>query len=234
MRGKRGRKGLVTIASAVCLAALLLPAVIPLAQAAPVAQVGNGNGSPQQWAYGAQIWRNVSYIGTNFVYDGRAHFGWEVILTATNTSTSTTELEADRTVAVSYYAQYCSPNCLTPKAMGNLSLRAWQTQVAFANLTANATVYENGSAASALGLSNGSDSLHAGLSESYQILRGGVSTRAGSLNVAREADAQVSFSPALGLVPWNAVANLSWNSSSAFRAIGQQQDSYNWTQTLGP
>jgi hypothetical protein len=228
-----GRKGIVTIASTVCLAALLLPAVLPLTQAAPVAQVGNGNGPPQQWAYGAQTWKNVTYNGTNYVYDGRAYFGWEVVLTATNTSASTTQLEADRTVGISYFVQYCSPDCGAPKVLGNLSLRAWQHQVEFANLTANATVYENGTAAVALGLSNGSDNLAAGLAEASQVVRNGVVTRAGTLNVARQASAQVSFTPALGLVPWNAATNLSWNSTSTFSASGERQDSYNYTQTLG-
>jgi hypothetical protein len=223
----------MTIVGAVCLAALLLPAVVPLAEAAPVGMVGNGNGPPQQWAYGAQTWRNVTENSSNYQYSGRAYFGWEVILTATNTSTSTTQLEADRTIGISYFASYCAPNCAQPRVTGNVSIQAWQHQVEFANLTSNATVDENGSASPALGLMNGSDTLTAGLHESYQIVRAGVVTRGGDLNVAREATAQITFSPALGLVPWNAAANLSWNATSSFTAGGQRQDSYNYTQTTG-
>jgi hypothetical protein len=220
------------------LAALVIPAFAPGATAAPLTAATAG--SPQQWAYGGQRWANTSVSFGNGTFTSRAYFGEQVVITETNTSATTRELEGVRTIGVSYFAQFCAPDCTSPTFSANLSLQAWQQLSAFVNLTTNATVYEvssgpNGTVmtgVAALGIENASSSARGQLNESYSIVRGSHAGMKGSLDVNRRASMGVTFSPALGIVPWNVSSGQSWNSTSAFAAQGGRNDSYSFMDDL--
>jgi hypothetical protein len=225
--------GLAATVSLAVLAALVVPAFAPAAQAS----AAPASASAPQWAYGAQRWSNttVNYSGGSF--SAEAYFAWHVVISETNTSATTREIEAVRTVGMTYFVQYCRPNCPSANATGNLSVRAFQQLTAFVNLTTNATVYAhvNGSgvATSALGVLNASDLGRAGLDESYAITRGGSTGAHGSLAVSRGSAMSVAFSPALGLLPWNATQGEGWNASSDYTASGGWNDAYRYSDSLG-
>ena len=214
------------------LALLVAPALAAPASASPTALAGSNT---QQWAYGAQKWVNVTENFGNATYDAHAFFGWQVIFTATNTSATTVALEAQRTLMGSYYAELCSPNCSNPSAVyGNLSVVGWERDAGFANLTTTASVYENGSAVPAVGLSNASAQISGNISEQLtarlatSMFNGSTSS---SLFVNGAAHHDVSFSPSLGLVPQNVSSGDEWNSSAAFVASGGWSIVANWAHT---
>jgi hypothetical protein len=233
---RKGRTmGLWAAVGVVALMALVVPAIAATAPASPTPSAGlssdalSANASAtQQWAYGGAKWVNVSLQIGSAAYDSHAFFGWQVIVTATNTSNSTVMLEEQRTMAASLFAQYCAPNCTSPRSSGNLSIRGSETDTGFANLTGSATVYENGSPTAAVGLENAQSHSGANLSESYTLTLAN-HTASGSLTVRGAAHSQVAFTPALGLVPWNAAPNSTWNSSAAYSASGAWALVYGWT-----
>jgi hypothetical protein len=217
--------------------AMLLPALAATAQAASVAPRGTPSAAltanfstTQQWAYGGSKWVNVSVQLGNGSYNSHAFFGWHVILTATNTSSSTVALEAQRTMGASLFASYCVPNCTHPSTAGNLTLRGYESDTGFANLTSLAQVYENGTAATALGIDNASSRGYARLNETYSLTVGG-HTATGDLRIRGGAHGQVAFTPALGLVPWNLGPGVTWNSTAAYVASGAWSVAYQYNAT---
>lgn len=201
--------------------AIVLPAVAPVAQASPAPFSG---GTTQQWAYGAEKWANASVTMPNGSYNLHAFFGWQVVLSATNTTSTTVAVEAQRTVAASLFASYCAPNCASPTITGNLSFRAYEQDTGFANFTTAATVYENGTAMPALGILNASAESRGAVNESFAVTfphNGSTYSATASVSATGGAHASVAFTPALGLVPWNVAPNVTWNSSAAYAASGQ-------------
>ncbi len=232
-----GHRRMLTVASLVVLTALVLPVIAPGLDAAPT--TATSGGAPQEWAYGAQHWSNTSVQFLDGTYTSKAYFGWQVVITETNTSATTQEIEGVRTIGVSYFAEYCRPNCTSPNATANLTLRAHEQQTAFVNLTDNATVYERTSgfggtstAVSALGISDASVSSLGALDESYSIARGSHAGASGTLNVTESAQMAVVFTPALGIAPWNVSKGDSWNSTSAFSASGGWTTTYAHSDSL--
>lgn len=222
MQRNATRMGALAALGAALLVTLVVPALAGSASAAPV-PMGSGGSAAQQWAYGGQDWVNVTAHLGNATYDEHAFFGWQVIFTATNTSATTVELEAQRTMAASLYAQYCQPNCSSPNVFGNLSVTGWEKDVGFANFTTQSSVTEMGSAVPAVGIVNASATTSGNLSESLRLsVTGpmGSHSASGSLSVAGHAAASVAFSPSLGLVPFNVSKGDTWNSSAPFAAHG--------------
>jgi hypothetical protein len=95
--------------------------------------------SNQTWAYGGSEWANVSgstnALNGSGTYTIHAFFGVQVVLRITNTSSTTFELSANRTMLGAVFASYCRPSCASPVATGNLTLRAWEVSLASANFT---------------------------------------------------------------------------------------------------
>lgn len=230
-----GRTRATTVATIALLAGLILPSVVvPAAGAAPVVATG---GAPEQWAYGAQHWSNHSANSSGGAFNASAYFGWAVIVTVTNTSATTIQVQATRTLAEHYYARFCHPNCSSPAAVATLSESAWQIESAFVNLTTTATVDVKQNATSsvataALGVQNATDGARGSLTESYVIDRGGSTVASGALSVSRTSGLSIAFAPALGLVPFNLTTNESWNSTSAFAAAGGWNDTFSATNSL--
>ena len=196
------RKSLATIVGFAVLAALVIPSFAPGAMAGPATPATTG--APQQWAFGGQRWANLSVSFYDGTFTSRAYYGEQVVITETNTSATTRQIEGVRTVGASYFAEYCQPNCTNPNASANLTLRAWQQLTAFVNLTTAATVYESSTGGStvigvaALGIDNASSSARGQLNESYSIMRGTHAGAHGSLGVTHRASMGVQFSPASG------------------------------------
>lgn len=220
-----GTLGVVSIAA---LALLILPGLASTASASPVPL---GSTNSQQWAYGTQKWVNTTVDLPNATYSVEAFFGWQVVYTATNTSSTTVQLEAQRSMAGSFTAQICAPTCTNPTAQGNLSLKGWENDTGFANLTTTATVFENGSALPAVGLLNANSQVRGNITESWSYRLGTGSSAQGasaSLSVAGSAHSAVNFSTPLGLVPFNATPGQTWNSSAAFTASGGWSVNASW------
>src|SRR5262249_6316903 len=135
---------------AVGLGVLGLPGLATAAQA-PAASL-----STEQWAYGAEAWSNASVNLPNATLSVHGFLGWHVVLTATNVSSTMRAWEAQRTMAGSFFADYCQPNCTAPAAHGNLSVLGWEQDTGFANITSNAVVYEHGTPVAAFGIANAS------------------------------------------------------------------------------
>ncbi|MFI5418646.1 MAG: hypothetical protein ACHQ2Y_07110, partial [Candidatus Lutacidiplasmatales archaeon] len=216
----------VSAATAALIVVLLTPA---FATAAPLP-----SGTPvntAQWAYGGQRWVNVSATLPNGTFSESVFFGWHVIFSSTNTSATTVAIEAQRVMAADVFINYCSPTCTSPVRSGNVSIVGWERDVGFANLTSAATVYENGVAAPAVGLLNASAQSASRLNQSYAFSQslGAISHSASaSLVMAGSASASSSFSPALGLVPLNLSANLTWNSTSNYTAQAAWSGSFGY------
>ena len=232
MQGFGRTLGTIGVLGAAVAVLLVMPGLVAPASASPAPLAGGS--LSQQWAYGAQKWVKVSVDFANATYTAHAIFGWTVVFTATNTSATTVELEAQRTMAGSYFADLCAPACTNPTGQGNLSITAWEKDTGFANLTTTASVYENGIATPAVGLLNASAQASGNISESLWLKVQHFNTTisaATSLYVAGAAHASVSFAPALGLVPLNASTGAVWNSSSAFNASGGWSANANWYRT---
>lgn len=231
MEGIGRTMGTWAVIGVAVVAMLVLPGLASTASASPVPL---GSSSSQQWAYGAQKWLNESFTTPNGTYASQAYFGWQVIYTATNTSATTVLLEAQRTMAGSFKAQLCSPGCTNATAQGTLSISGEETDTGFANLTTVASVDENGTPVGAVGLLNTHSESSGNISEALQYsFQGSGKTWAASqsLYVSGNAHAQVNFTTALGLVPYNLTAGTSWNSSALFTAAGAWAINATWART---
>src|SRR5271155_4892871 len=165
MEGFGRTMGTWAVVGVAVLAMLVLPGLVSTASASPVPL---GSSSSQQWAYGAQKWVNESFVTSNGTYASEAYFGWQVIFTATNTSSTAVQLEAQRTMGGSFSAQFCSPTCASATAQGTLSIAGHETDTGFANLTTGASVDENGSAVPAVGLLNTHSQSNGNISEALK------------------------------------------------------------------
>ena len=206
----------LSVSIAVVVAALVLS---PPASAAPVASTHES----QQWAYGAHTNLSSTWTNGSGTYTMQGFFGWDVLLTQTNTSETTFELTANRAMALDFALSFCKNPCGSTSAVANVTYRAWETENGSANFTTNGTVYENGVAQPALALVNESDLIRGGVSEGWAatlhllLTQRGVS---GALAVSAQAHLAVAFSPALGLVPSAVSTGDVWNSSSVYAASG--------------
>lgn len=217
-------------------AALLVLLVVPALAAPASASLTPAAGSDtQQWAYGAQKWVNVSENFGNATYTAHAFFGWQVVVTATNTSSTTVALEAQRTLLGSYYAQLCAPACAgTNSSHGNLSVVGWEKDAGFANLTTSASVFVNGSAVAAIGLTNASAQASGNITELLSLTLATPAfsgSSSSALYVSGAAHSSVGFTPSLGLVPQSVSAGMMWNSSAPFSAAGGWSINALWTKT---
>ncbi len=231
MEGIGRTMGTWAVIGVAVLAMLVLPGLASTASASPVPL---GSSTSQQWAYGAQKWLNESFTTPNGTYASEAFFGWQVVYTATNTSATTVMLEAQRTMAGSFTAQLCAPTCANATAQGTLSIAGHETDAGFVNLTTVASVYQNGSAVPAVGLLNAHSESVGNISEALQYSYQGIGTTwaaSQSLYVSGSAHAQVNFTTALGLVPYNLTVGQGWNSSAAFTAAGAWAINATWART---
>ncbi|MCI4360362.1 MAG: hypothetical protein L3J91_01525 [Thermoplasmata archaeon] len=118
-----------------------------------------------------------------------------------------------------------------PSISGNVSVRAWQRQEGFANLTTNGVVTVNGTVVPALALLNVTDRTQGNVTESvYEAVHGLLNTRTTEYYFSVNASSAVSvaFAPALGIVPNTLSPGLVWNSTSTFDATGTWSAEYSY------
>ncbi|MCI4319268.1 MAG: hypothetical protein L3K23_03935 [Thermoplasmata archaeon] len=200
-----------------------------LAAAGPLSPPSTSNGTVL-WAYGAQGGSNVSGVHNGTMESRSVYFGWHVILTQTNLSAATFELEIVRTMGFTVYATFCNPNCAHPILYANLSVKAWERSVGFANFTTTGSVELNGSAVPALAIVDDHASVNGNVTESLtgtvHRLIGSSSTASGYTAVHDAATVSVAFSPALGLIPTNLSPHQTWSSTSHYVATGSWLGGY--------
>jgi hypothetical protein len=237
MNAKRAtRAGAWVLPVALLVAFLAAPSLGGVASATPV--VASGGGNTTQWAYGAQ--ENVSFTvttnGSTFTVNGQ--FGYQVIFTRTNTSNFTYQLESQRTVAFNFTADFCSGVCGTPPSvMVDLSVKAYEQDTGFANVTTQGTVYENGTAVPAVAIEDVSSQVRAALSEA---LTATAHTLKGTYSASQSFDANLTdvasaqFTPALGLLPYAPAPSTGsvWNASAAYAISGEASGAWS-AQSVG-
>lgn len=175
-------------------------------------------GSPYTvWAYGGV--RNVSFAGASahsgWAYRGSATFGYSVVLNQTNLSTTSFELDVNRTMGASLSIDYCSPTCAHPVESSSILYRAWESDDEWANFTTAGTVYEDGSPVAAVALNNSHSTVMGSLLD-----RATGPARSDFLVINVSSAATVNFATPLGLIPDSLAAGAHWNASSAFAASG--------------
>jgi hypothetical protein len=202
------------------------------AQASPVP---TGQAPPQHWYYAYQNWTNrtTGNGSAALTYSVQSYVDITEQITATNTSATTVEMMGVQQVVRNLNVTACSPNCTAPRYVTVLTYRGLADRTQFLNFTTNASVLEpagtaNATAAPALGITNAS-------AYGQQTLTERSTTTMGNRSLARTLDETSSsryaivFSPALGLIPWNLSKNLTWDSHSAFSAVGGWNVSYTAT-----
>lgn len=228
------------------LALLTVGLALPLAAAMPAMGMTapNPNNPPQQWAYGGSTGATATNTvsgwgpGGNWSYTTTAHgfLAWNVIFTQTNTSTTTFTLQEQRSLKAAVYVQAtCSQGCGSSGASANLTATAWETDNAFANLTTQGTVYVNGTTPTqAVAVENAQSSVQG---NATAVASWQTSSNSGNayLSAAASAQAQVVFTPALGLFPMNPTPGMLWNASSTYAATGSYDVSchYDYQGSLG-
>ncbi len=156
-----------------------------------------------------------------------AFYGYNDVITATNTSNTTTQMQGQLWENDSLIATWCVPNCTAPRYTESVMVRAWKLDSQFMNLTTDAQVYENGTAANALGITNASARGSQNVTETWMVTFGNRSYTE-NFSESQLAFYSVQFQPALGLIPWNLSTNLTWNATSAYNATGGWNDSYSY------
>ncbi len=211
--------------------ALLGLAVVPFVSAAASAAPGPAVSAPvASWAYGGEASSNGSFSALGAEITWNATFGLVAIFNATNTSATTVELTAQRTMALSVTASASNGN---GSFVAHYALKALEVDSAFANLSRNASVtLANGTNATALGILNASTHTSASLVESLTGSSSGTPFGA-HLNASGSAHLAAAFTPALGLIPNNLSGVSAWSSTAVLNATSAWQYAYNWSH-VGP
>lgn len=164
--------------------------------------------SDAQYAYGGQSYLNYSFSYDGFEVTYNSSFGWTVTITVTQTSYGNWTIEEQRTVAITILK-----NVTTPEKSFLYCFHAQEIDLAFANITNQSTVYVNDQPVPALGIVNASVAVNGQVRQTLNLTNS-TGTYHASLNASAVANASVSFSPSLGLVPLNLTGVCAWNSSA--------------------
>jgi hypothetical protein len=173
------------------------------------------------WAYGAISTENVSWQAAHGVYAGTATYGFSVILTQTNSSSTTYTLTENQTVGAAINLTYCHPDCQSPAVTEQYSYRAWETWNDVTNLTTAARVIlNNGTSTPAVGIVSSNASTAANITEQLTRVRNGSVHLASGLFVSASARFALNFGTPLGLFPLTLAPGEGWIGSAAFTAAG--------------
>ncbi|MCI4336016.1 MAG: hypothetical protein L3K17_02300 [Thermoplasmata archaeon] len=225
--------------TAVIVTVLFLALPGALASGVPSRTAISGDSTAVKWAYGA--FKTVSLSGKGvdptspYQYTISAYYGWQVILSQTNVSSTVSEVEINRTVGLTFYASYCRPDCSAPYAVENVTVLYFETGAGFANLTSASDVYVGGSPVAATGILNESAESHSTYTDLTSAdVHGLLPSKMYSWDFAAQSNGSVAigFSPALGLYPNSLSNGTTWNSTAAYSATGGWAD--NWTYAASP
>ncbi len=219
------KRRLATFTTVALLALAVVPALAASASAAAVPSSAHpASGASGEWAYGGQGWSAGGINAGTVSLTWNASAGAVVIYNSTNTSATTTELTAQRTVMVTVTASLSAPN-----ESWAYSFKLLEVDRAYANLTSAAAVtLSNSTVVPALGILNAS--LHANVSLQASLVgTSGNKSMSDYLNASGWAHSQVAFAPALGLVPLNLTGVTGWTSSA--NASGSAAWNISWSFT---
>lgn len=219
-----------------------------ISTAAPLAQGDastSGSVHPWQWAYGgtggftyAMSGSNLTGGGGGMFMDMHAYATVEDIITVANTSATTFEVEVQRAFVGAFYVEMNITmaggggfgNSSGGNILENVSFAGWGVETLFANFTTAATVTQGGASLPALGLestgviSRGNATMNSTTEMPMANGLGGSSTIEETMFVSATEGGfgQLSFSPALGLLPWNTNITLGepWSATSQFTGQG--------------
>ncbi|HYA71411.1 MAG TPA: hypothetical protein VEH28_08630 [Thermoplasmata archaeon] len=219
-----GTKGWAATAGvALLLAFVALPALSGAASAAPAASAVPADSSTQ-WAYGGQGWFNGSLQSNFGNITWTSSYGWTVVFTVTQTGFGTWMVEEQRTVGITISAIYTASGVTV-----TYNYHGAESDVGFANVTNQSTVYVNGQPVPALGINNASASINASIAESISKTVAG-HTASASLNVLGVGQASTTFTPSLGLIPLNLSGVDTWNSTATGSPSASWTVSYSWSE----
>lgn len=251
MHGRAAKSAAIMMAALVLLVVFGVSAMPGTrAVSAPVPSV-----TSTEWAYG--VVKNISWgphplAGhPGWVWKGDATIGFSVILSQTNTSASTFELDLNWSMGVRWNVEYCLSSCDSPSEF--LFNQYAQSEVvdASVNLTDQGTVIENGTTSvPAVALLNSTSHVVANLTNTARSSFPGPTGMGGGMMVSRSmgvnasvrSDSQVTFDPYLGLFPLDLSAAQVWSSNASFVGSGGTTASFSGFQmsstgsgwTLGP
>lgn len=225
--GTTGRtKGLVaTVGLALLVAFVAVPALAGAASAAPATSVPPDH-MTGRWAYCGPGYSNGTVTVGNGTLTYNATFGWCVTTTETSTGPSSYMLEVDRTVGATIYANFTNPETTI-----HYFFHAQEIDTGFANMTNDSYVYANGAAVSALGIVNASAFSQSATLQTFSQTYG-THTRSASFQAQGSSHGNVSFTPALGLIPHNLTGISLWNSTAV--ATAQASWMYSWSWKVQP
>ncbi len=211
---------------------LMMP--VAAATPAPAFHQPNPNNPPQVWAWGATFVKNgqgtLSGNGSgpggtsswSLTYTIHAFLSWNVILTQTNTSTTSFSLQGQRVMAASYFLSASGSNGPESGQL-NVTAQGWETDNGFANFTTTGTVLLNGTtpvAALAVENANGNTAGNFTAISTAQLSGPQSGSFSGYASAAAEAQASLAFQPPLGLFPLNVTSGAWWTSTSNYTAQG--------------
>jgi hypothetical protein len=232
MNGTKRR--MLSITAVALMALMVVPLFASSASATAVApSTLASSGKSAEWAFGGEGWAGGGISGGLTTLTWNASAGAVVIFNATNTSASTIELTASRTVVVAVSATYTAPG-----TSWAYNFKVVELDKAYVNLSTVSTVtLTNKTVVPALGVLNASVQANASLKASLVGVVGNKST-SDLLNVSGWAWAKVAFDPSLGLVPLNLTGVTGWHSwanasgSAAWNLTWAYVD-HGWNGTTG-
>ena len=221
----------VAIAALLLSTTFLAPLVVALPEgsAAPMSAV-----APDSWSYGVEKWFNFTSPMANGVHTIHAYMAWYTVFNLTNLSSPVFQLSVERTVLSNFTAQYCAPDCVSPDLQVNLSHATYEHAVGYVNVTRAGVVYENGTAVPAFAVLNASATANAvavSSSEIWVVTPQGVRHVTEEFHAAGQAQARLSFDPALGLLPLTLSVGDTWNATSAYEGQGNWSVVWSYEKT---
>src|SRR5208283_550193 len=223
-------KGLPVLLAVVMAVLMVFVVASASVEATPVSPTSSPVGT---WSYG--VVKTVSVVALpsdtnpNWLYQGTATFGYTVTSWLNNTSNTTFELTILRTMGAAFSVEFCLKSCSSPADWVNLSYRAWESTTGISNFTTQGSVLEGKQAVPAVGLQSSNVWVRSNLTETYDAHLPALNwptDKTRYLSGAIGGRAAVTFTPALGLFPTTLTPGTSWNSTSAFQAMGAANYSY--------
>jgi hypothetical protein len=223
MTARTARAAGAAFGAILVLALLVVPAATASTVGATPAMAGS-SAAVQEWGYGGSRWANFTGSTSNDTTVAiHAYLGVQVVVREINTSATTFELTANRTMVLDYFALYCHPSCTNPVVSANISVRAWEIAEGSDNFTTAGQVVGPNGPVAAIALVNSSVSASANLTESVDYnVTGPFAMHQGTqyFSIHSAANASVALSPALGVVPENLTSTPNWTAASGFAAQG--------------
>ncbi len=156
---------------------------------------------------------------------GGATYGFVSNVTQIDSSATTSELVLQEVYGISLSLSFCRPSCAQPYETTNISYNATESYIAWTNITDVATITPGNAGDLAVNVTQAIGILNSHVVSSASVRESVVDRYANGLIVrdlvaqtTYAADSEVSFVPALGIVPVTVLPRETWTSASAYLA----------------